>query len=215
MNQIWKYLCHRISMVHLIKPPQPPMNQNCPLSSLFDCLMIGTYFTAIMFMVASSCVTTILILNYHHRWLYTLNIITSTIFIGWRTPTRCQSGLPLCFSNGCPGSSRCHGPERRSQGRQSWWPRRWSSWTSRRPPPSLCSPTSSTWTMTSDAPPCPAPLPTPVMSHPLKHNQEYWGKQICIQRNCPQIVSNVSCSTLFVECRHQNGSKVSRRNTLV
>ena len=27
----------------------------------------GTYFTAIMFMVASSCVTTIMILNYHHR----------------------------------------------------------------------------------------------------------------------------------------------------
>ena len=27
----------------------------------------GTYFTCIMFMVASSCITTILILNYHHR----------------------------------------------------------------------------------------------------------------------------------------------------
>ena len=30
-------------------------------------MLAGTYFTAIMFMVASSCVTTIMILNYHHR----------------------------------------------------------------------------------------------------------------------------------------------------
>ena len=29
--------------------------------------LTGTYFTCIMFMVASSCITTILILNYHHR----------------------------------------------------------------------------------------------------------------------------------------------------
>jgi len=29
--------------------------------------LIGTYFTCIMFMVASSCITTIMILNYHHR----------------------------------------------------------------------------------------------------------------------------------------------------
>ena len=30
-------------------------------------ILLGTYFNAIMFMVASSVVTTILILNYHHR----------------------------------------------------------------------------------------------------------------------------------------------------
>ena len=29
--------------------------------------LLGTYFTCIMFMVASSCITTIMILNYHHR----------------------------------------------------------------------------------------------------------------------------------------------------
>lgn len=33
----------------------------------FSIYFAGTYFTAIMFMVASSCVTTIMILNYHHR----------------------------------------------------------------------------------------------------------------------------------------------------
>ena len=36
-----------------------PVTNNTPL--------IGTYFNVIMFMVASSVVTTILILNYHHR----------------------------------------------------------------------------------------------------------------------------------------------------
>ena len=30
-------------------------------------LLAGTYFNCIMFMVASSVVTTILVLNYHHR----------------------------------------------------------------------------------------------------------------------------------------------------
>ena len=29
--------------------------------------LLGTYFNCIMFMVASSVVTTIMILNYHHR----------------------------------------------------------------------------------------------------------------------------------------------------
>merc|ERR1719297_348931 len=36
-----------------------PVSNNTPL--------IGTYFNCIMFMVASSVVTTIMILNYHHR----------------------------------------------------------------------------------------------------------------------------------------------------
>lgn len=31
------------------------------------CVLLGTYFNCIMFMVASSVVSTILILNYHHR----------------------------------------------------------------------------------------------------------------------------------------------------
>ena len=31
----------------------------------------GTYFNAIMFMVASSVVTTIMVLNYHHRLVET------------------------------------------------------------------------------------------------------------------------------------------------
>ena len=36
---------------------------NRPLSSVLS----GTYFNCIMFMVASSVVTTIMVLNYHHR----------------------------------------------------------------------------------------------------------------------------------------------------
>ena len=36
-----------------------------PITS--DSPLIGTYFNCIMFMVASSVVTTIMILNYHHR----------------------------------------------------------------------------------------------------------------------------------------------------
>ena len=32
-----------------------------------ECSWAGTYFNCIMFMVASSVITTILVLNYHHR----------------------------------------------------------------------------------------------------------------------------------------------------
>ena len=32
-----------------------------------ECSLAGTYFNCIMFMVASSVVTTIMVLNYHHR----------------------------------------------------------------------------------------------------------------------------------------------------
>ena len=38
-------------------------NANLSLNILF----VATYFNAIMFMVAASVVTTILVLNYHHR----------------------------------------------------------------------------------------------------------------------------------------------------
>ena len=34
---------------------------------IFNTLFVATYFNAIMFMVAASVVTTILVLNYHHR----------------------------------------------------------------------------------------------------------------------------------------------------
>ena len=37
-------------------------------------VVIGTYFNCIMFMVASSVVTTIMILNYHHRKAHTHNM---------------------------------------------------------------------------------------------------------------------------------------------
>ena len=36
-----------------------------------NCTNAGTYFNCIMFMVASSVVTTIMILNYHHRKAHT------------------------------------------------------------------------------------------------------------------------------------------------
>ena len=39
----------------------------CLLCSFLPLPKIGTYFNCIMFMVASSVVTTIMILNYHHR----------------------------------------------------------------------------------------------------------------------------------------------------
>lgn len=52
--------------------------------------LLGTYFNCIMFMVASSVVSTILILNYHHRhadthemseWVGTLPLLFSNIEI--------------------------------------------------------------------------------------------------------------------------------------
>ena len=156
-------------------------------------------------MVSSSCITTILILNYHHRYHHHYHYhyhYHHFLWPDWRTHTRCRSGCRPCSSSGCPGSSTCPGQgqhcvgkyrqsrsadlpnksfrytnifsvetkcslrsidfistslfisglERKSLGRQSWWPTRWRSWTWRRPPPSLCSPTSWTWMMTSAAP---------------------------------------------------------------
>lgn len=46
---------------YLLKLTVEPYNRSSSLSST------GTYFNCIMFMVASSVVSTILILNYHHR----------------------------------------------------------------------------------------------------------------------------------------------------
>merc|ERR1711953_1059858 len=54
-----------------------PVTNNTPL--------IGTYFNAIMFMVASSVVTTIMVLNYHHRLVETHEMPdwVKLIFLQW------------------------------------------------------------------------------------------------------------------------------------
>merc|ERR1711974_328812 len=54
-----------------------------PITS--DSPLIGTYFNCIMFMVASSVVTTIMILNYHHRLADTHEMPSwvRTIFLQW------------------------------------------------------------------------------------------------------------------------------------
>ena len=86
-------------------------------------LSTGTYFNCIMFMVASSVVTTIMILNYHHRladthempnWVKVtiiaiiniskfvifIIIIIATMNISMNIVSRCVS----FFSSGSPGS---------------------------------------------------------------------------------------------------------------
>ena len=51
-------------------------------------LPLGTYFNCIMFMVASSVVTTIMVLNYHHRLADThempdwVSLMTLTLTLG-------------------------------------------------------------------------------------------------------------------------------------
>ena len=47
--------------------------------------ILGTYFNAIMFMVASSVVTTIMVLNYHHRLVETHEMPdwVKLIFLQW------------------------------------------------------------------------------------------------------------------------------------
>merc|ERR1719340_268766 len=54
-----------------------------PITS--DSPLIGTYFNCIMFMVASSVVTTIMILNYHHRKAHTHHMPewVRVIFLQW------------------------------------------------------------------------------------------------------------------------------------
>jgi CHASE2 domain-containing sensor protein len=59
------------------------------IASCFSYFLTGTYFNCIMFMVASSVVSTILILNYHHRnadthemstWVSQISQINSLLF---------------------------------------------------------------------------------------------------------------------------------------
>ena len=74
------------------------------------------YFSCIMFMVSSSCITTILILNYHHRYHHNNHHYNyhHCLRPGWRTHTRCRSGCRQCSSSGCPGSSTCPGQDQHS-----------------------------------------------------------------------------------------------------
>ena len=54
-----------------------------PITS--DSPLIGTYFNCIMFMVASSVVTTIMVLNYHHRMVDTHDMPdwVKSLFLQW------------------------------------------------------------------------------------------------------------------------------------
>ena len=55
------------------------------LSSKSIQYLLGTYFNAIMFMVASSVVTTIMVLNYHHRLVDTHEMPSwvRSLFLQW------------------------------------------------------------------------------------------------------------------------------------
>ena len=115
--------------------------------------MTGTYFNCIMFMVASSVVTTIMILNYHHRQADTHTMPTwvsgtvhSDVFLNSNNYFRWE----LCFCSGYHGSWGWVDPEKSWPGRRSWSRARWRSWTWRRLPPSLCWPMCWTWMMTTD-----------------------------------------------------------------
>ena len=48
-------------------------------------MLLGTYFNCIMFMVASSVVTTIMVLNYHHRMVDTHDMPdwVKSLFLQW------------------------------------------------------------------------------------------------------------------------------------
>ena len=78
-----------------------------------------------MFMVAASVVTTILVLNYHHRhadthempeWVFIFDPLVIVIQLSSNIIIPRSMSY---FSSGSPGSSECLGPERRSPGRQS------------------------------------------------------------------------------------------------
>lgn len=56
------------------------------------CIFAGTYFNCIMFMVASSVVSTILILNYHHRNADTHEMSEWVSELG-------EGGVPFCDKN--------------------------------------------------------------------------------------------------------------------
>merc|ERR1719429_49552 len=63
---------------------QDSVSATMPITSL-QIPLLGTYFNCIMFMVASSVVTTIMILNYHHRLADTHEMPSwvRTIFLQW------------------------------------------------------------------------------------------------------------------------------------
>lgn len=75
--------------------------------------LLGTYFNCIMFMVASSVVSTILILNYHHRNADTHEMSAWVINVceSWSrealTPVACRSRL--CSYTGCLAYCGCTG----------------------------------------------------------------------------------------------------------
>ena len=98
-----------------------------------------------MFMVAASVVTTILVLNYHHRqadthempeWVWVKNISNGQISLSYYLYIFIRSSWYFC--NTFLGSWGCQGRGRRSPGRQSWCRRRWKKWSRRRYPPSRC-----------------------------------------------------------------------------
>ena len=147
---------------------------NCLMGSITHYISAVLYILFVLLNIVLLFRTTIMILNYHHRmadthnmpewvsisltgvFIYLVNKQTSQTLSTWShppalTPFSCRS--VLSSSSGCPGSSRWAGQGRRSPGRPSWWPRRWRSLTSRRPPPSRCSPMFWIWTMISEDPP--------------------------------------------------------------
>ena len=100
-----------------------------------------------MFMVASSVVTTIMILNYHHRkahthknmpdWVRSVSLLQYLILVHLRSEWSSCSGCPGCW--GCPGQGRS------SLSRPFRCRTRWRRLTH---PRSLFLPTSLTWMMT-------------------------------------------------------------------
>ena len=108
---------------------------NLPESqNIHNAHLSGTYFNCIMFMVASSVVTTIMILNYHHRladthempnWVtVTIIIIIIITIIIIMTIARCVS---FSFS-GSLGFFGWVGLERKSPEKLSWCRWWWSLW---------------------------------------------------------------------------------------
>ena len=151
----------------------------------------GTYFNCIMFMVASSVVTTIMILNYHHR-LSDTHKMPNWVRSVWKChlfSSKCfLSRWEYSFFSGSPGCWGCLDQERRSRGRPSWSRTRWRRWTWRRTPPSLSWRTSSTWTMTS-AP----PRSTTTSSHRLPTSPKAHN------RTLPAVCSGAFCASLVLE----------------
>lgn len=85
-------------------------------------IIAGTYFNCIMFMVASSVVSTILILNYHHRnadthemseWVTLSRFFASNIFIiqSCSLPSD-DFRFEWYFCIGCHACCGCQGPDK-------------------------------------------------------------------------------------------------------